>query len=41
MEPFHEKLKTSKENIYDKDVTTRFFNEYFSTNTQLKPKLYK
>jgi hypothetical protein len=41
MEPFHEKIKASKENIYDKEVAIRFFNEYFMTNLQLKPKMYK
>lgn len=41
LEPFHIKLKASKDNIYDKDVAVKFFNFYFGTNTQMKPKLYK
>lgn len=40
-EKFHSLLKSSKENIYDKEVAVKFFNFYFGSNIQFKPKLYK
>jgi hypothetical protein len=41
MEGFHDVIKASKDNIYDKEVAVKFFNAHFETNIQLKPKLYK
>jgi hypothetical protein len=37
----HDKIKSSKDNIYDKEVAVKFFNHHFDSGTQLKPKLYK
>lgn len=41
MEPFHDKLKASKDNIYDKEVAVKFFNHSFETNAKISPKAYK
>ncbi len=41
MEPFHDIIKGSKDNTYEKDVAVRFFNTHFESGQKLKPKLYK
>jgi hypothetical protein len=41
MEAFHNALKSSKDNIYDKEIAIKFFNNYFEKQIQLNHKLYK